>query len=151
MPPTEIVRTGIIAAQFAIEIDGIQLGSFRKVTGLEVEFEHKANRSLNEKGQTIFAWTRGNMKEPPAIVLERVIDSTTKLWEWIEHVIKGDMKAATKNGSIVAQDTQINEIARWNFFNGWPTKWSGADFDASSSDIAVEKIEIVHERLERHK
>ena len=29
-----------------------------------------------------------------------------------------------KNGSVVIYDTTMTEVARWNWFNGWPSKIS---------------------------
>jgi phage tail-like protein len=48
----------------------------------------------------------------------------------------------------VLQDEQHNDVLRWQFQNGWITKWEGATMNATSNDVAIETIEIVHERLE---
>ena len=54
-----------------------------------------------------------------------------------------------RHGSIVAKDSKMTEVARWNFEFGWPSKWTGAEFDAGSNDIATEKVVITHEGLIR--
>jgi phage tail-like protein len=38
---------------------------------------------------------------------------------------------------------------RWNFSQGWPTKYDGPDFNAKGTDAAIETLEIAHEGLER--
>jgi phage tail-like protein len=48
----------------------------------------------------------------------------------------------------VLQDEQHNDVLRWQFQNGWICKWEGATMNATSNDVAIESIEIVHERLE---
>jgi len=83
------------------------------------------------------------------ITLERRIDSSHDLWEWRKQVIDGDIDKARLNGSIVAKDSKMNEVARWNFTAGWPSKWTGADFDAGANDVATEKVVITHEGIER--
>jgi phage tail-like protein len=83
------------------------------------------------------------------ITLERRIDSSQTLWEWRKQVIDGAIDDARRNGSIVVKDSQHAEVARWNFENGWPSKYSGADFDAGANDVAVESLTIVHEGLVR--
>ena len=60
-------------------------------------------------------------------------------------MIDGDIDGAQRNGSIVAYDSAGGEVARWNFESGWVSKWSGADFDAGSNDIATESVSITHE------
>ena len=57
--------------------------------------------------------------------------------------------APRKNGSVVLLDRQGQEQARWNFFNGWPSKWTGPAFSAEANDIAIETLEITHEGLAR--
>ena len=41
------------------------------------------------------------------------------------------------------------EVDRWNFEAGWPSKWSASDLDASTDDVMIEELTIVHEWLER--
>ena len=57
--------------------------------------------------------------------------------------------AARKNGSIVLLDRQGQEKARWNFFNAWPSKWTGPTFNAEGNDVAIETLELAHEGLAR--
>jgi phage tail-like protein len=53
-----------------------------------------------------------------------------------------------RNGSIVLMDEAGNEVLRWNFRQGWPCKIEGPTLKASSSEVAIESIEIAHEGLE---
>jgi phage tail-like protein len=48
----------------------------------------------------------------------------------------------------VLLDAGRAEVARWNFFEAWPSKWEGPHLRARSSEVAIETIEITHERLE---
>ena len=41
------------------------------------------------------------------------------------------------------------EIARFNFTNGWPSGWKGPDVNAEDQAVAIEEITIAHEGLER--
>ena len=38
----------------------------------------------------------------------------------------------------------ITEKVRWNFFDAWPTKWDGPDFNAKGNDVAIETLELAH-------
>ncbi|HEY3202029.1 MAG TPA: phage tail protein [Thermoanaerobaculia bacterium] len=40
------------------------------------------------------------------------------------------------------------EVLRWNFREGWPTKYEGPSFNAKANDVAIETLEITHEGLE---
>lgn len=52
-----------------------------------------------------------------------------------------------KNGSIVLLNDSGDEKMRWNFVSAWPTKWAGPSFNATSNEVAVETLELVHEGL----
>jgi phage tail-like protein len=133
---------------FVLEIDGIEMGSFRKVSGIESETETIEFKEVTKEGRMIIRKHPGAMKWSD-ITLERRIDTSKALWEWRKQVIDGDVDQARRHGSIVAKDSKMTEVARWNFENGWPSKWTGAEFDAGSNDIATEKVVITHEGLVR--
>jgi phage tail-like protein len=52
-----------------------------------------------------------------------------------------------KNGSIVLLDDTGAEQRRWNFREGWPTKWTGPSLNATGNEVAIETLEIAHEGL----
>lgn len=133
---------------FVLEIDSVEMGSFRKVSGIESETETIEYKEATKDGRMIIRKQPGAMKWSD-ITLERRIDSSRALWEWRKQVIEGDIDSARRSGSIVAKDSKMEEVARWNFENGWPSKWSGADFDAGSNEVATETVVITHEGLVR--
>jgi len=133
---------------FVLEIDSVEMGSFRKCAGIESETETIEYKEATKDGRMIIRKVPGAMKWSD-ITLERRIDETTSLWEWRKQVIDGDIDAARRSGSIVAKNSKMVEVARWNFEAGWPSKWTGADFDAGSNEVATEKVVITHEGLVR--
>jgi phage tail-like protein len=48
----------------------------------------------------------------------------------------------------VLLDDKRTEVVRWNFYNGWISKWEGPDLSAKSNEVAIETLEIAHEGLE---
>jgi phage tail-like protein len=64
-------------------------------------------------------------------------------------VEEGKVKEARKNGSIVAYDQTLTEVARWNFENAWPSKIDGPTPSAEANDVMMESVTIVHEFVER--
>ena len=79
------------------------------------------------------------------IVLKWGLSDDQELYDWRKQAMDG--KVVRKNGSIVLLDDAGDEKVRWNFVNGWPTKWTGPSFNATASEVAVETLEIVHEGL----
>jgi len=64
------------------------------------------------------------------------------LWNWYADVMRGSI--VRKSGSIILYNEKDQEFRRWNFYDAYPTRWSGPGFNASSSDVAVEAIELTH-------
>jgi phage tail-like protein len=144
-----LMDTLLATSTFHVEIDQVTIASFKKVSGMESESEIIEYKEV-AKGQVISRKRAGQIKYAD-IELAKCIDADTYLWEWRRLVEQGDMEAARRNGSIVALDSTLQEVARWNFFNGWISKWTGAEFDAEANEVALETVTIAHEKVERVK
>jgi phage tail-like protein len=129
---------------FLVEIDGITRAGFQECSGLDSTQEPIEYREGNE-GLTVRKLPGLNTFSN--IVLKWGIADDTELWEWRQQVTEG--KIQHKNGSIVLLDDVGEEKARWNFREGWPTKWTGATFNATGTEVAVETLEIAHEGVAR--
>ena len=81
------------------------------------------------------------------IVLTRGYTNSTELWDWIKAVLDG--KVERKSGSIIMLDDALDEITRYNFFEAWPARWKGFEFDRGGNDASIEVLEIAVEKLER--
>jgi phage tail-like protein len=134
--------------KFALEIDNVNIGYFKKCSGIDSETEIIEQKETTADGRMIIRKVAGAMKWGD-ITLDRPIDTSLAMWEWRKQVIDPDIDDARRNGSIVAYDSQGAEIARWNFESGWPSKWRGADFDAATNEVATESVTITHEGLAR--
>lgn len=129
---------------FLVEIDGVVQGGFSEVSGLTTDANIIEYREGNEQQGT----TRklpGLMKYNN-IVLKRGWTKDKALWEWRKKVIDG--KTSRASGSVVLLDEARNEALRWNFREGWPSKWEGPGLNAKTSEVAIETLEIAHEGLE---
>ncbi len=136
--------------QFVLEVDGVEMASFRKCSGVESETETIEYKEATKEGKMIIRKVPGAMKWSD-ITLERRIDESKALWEWRKQVEDGDVDAARRDGSIVIKDSMKTEVGRWDFDMGWVSKWTGAELDAGSNEIATEKVVITHEGLRRTK
>jgi len=129
---------------FRVELDGITQAHFRECTGLGSSVEVIENP---EGGKGQVGKLPGRVKFPNIVLKWGLTDNSTELYEWHRSALQGDIQR--KHGSIVQLDHKGNEKARWNFLDGWPTKWDGASFNAAGSDLSVETLEIAHEGVER--
>jgi phage tail-like protein len=134
--------------KFALQVDSVDLGYFKKCSGIVSETEIIEFKEATKDGKMVIRKVPGAMKWGD-IELERRIDSSLALWQWRKQIIDGDVDTARRHGSIIAYDSKGTEVARWNFEAGWISKWKGADFDAGANEVAVESVTITHEGLVR--
>ena len=70
------------------------------------------------------------------------------LWQWRKNIEDGNIDR--RSGSVIVLDNDgATEVARYNFYEAWPCKWNVPDMDSDSSAMAIEKIEIAVEKVER--
>lgn len=136
------------AMRFFVDIGDVITGSFRECSGLGSETELIETKESLKGGLTIYIKTPGALKWEN-ISLKRGITDSMEIWNWRKKVEQGDVDGARRNGSIIMYDVEGNISARWNFLNGWPQKVSGPSFNATSNEIGVEELVIVHEGLIR--
>jgi len=129
---------------FRVEIDNTSVASFREAGGLSTNTDSVEYR----EGTDVPLMPRKlpAMRKCVNITLKRGITTNEDLWNWYKNVLNG--VPDRRNGAIVLQDEQHNDMMRWNFENGWICKWEGPALNATSNDVAIESIEICHERLE---
>ena len=130
--------------RFRVEIDGIISTAFSDVSGLSVEIEMEDYR---EGGVNDYVHKFPKFTKSQGIVLKRGICDGDELWNWHQDVVHGNI--ARKNGSIILLDSFGAEQWRWNFYQGFPVKWTGPDFKADANGIAFEAIEIVHKGIKK--
>lgn len=130
---------------YLVEIDGVTKAGFSEVSGLDSESDVIEYRTGDDKDLTV-AKLPGRTKYSN-ITLKRGFTDDAELWEWRKKVMDG--KVERKNGSIILLNEAREEKLRWNFREGWPSKWVGPDFKADGNEVAIETLEIVHEGLEK--
>jgi phage tail-like protein len=129
------------ACHFRVEIEGVTEGGFTECSGLVSSTDVLEYR---EGGDFSVRMIPGLTRFGP-IVLQRGV-GTSELFQWRQQVIDGNTQR--RNGSIILLDEKHEERMRWNFYEGWPSRWEGPRLRAISREIAVELLEIVCQRIE---
>jgi phage tail-like protein len=138
----------LVSFNFAIEIQGKIEGFFTEVDGLGSETEVTEHLVMGPKGQQVVKKVAGRLKWED-VTLKRGITSNMDIWDWRSEVESGHLEQARRNGSIIMYDQTGQEVARWNFEKGWPSKVTGPQPKADSGDIGLEELTIVHEYIKR--
>jgi len=129
---------------FRVEIEGVDAGAFREVSGLEVitevvEYQDGDDRVLRKRpGRTTYS----------NIVLTKGYTATDALWEWMNAVIAGTIERKSISIALYGDDA-TTEIVRYNVHEAWPCRWKGFALDGMGTGTAIEELEIVVEKIER--
>ena len=130
--------------RFLVEIDGIVQAGFSECSGMGSEVqvvdyrEGGDNREMRKLlGQVTY----------PDLELKWGVTDSRELYDWHLSAVNGEIDR--RNGSVILQDDLGIEQVRWNFFNAWPSKYTGPTFDAKANDIAIDMLTVTCERLER--
>lgn len=129
---------------FLIEIDGIARAAFQECSGFDSTIDVIEHR---EGGQNTTLRKLPGMTKYSNIILKWGMTDDRELYDWHRRTIQGDIER--KNGSIVLLNRKGEEVARWNFFRAWPSKWDGPNLNAEGNDAAIETLELANEGFER--
>lgn len=121
---------------------GTVLGGFSECTGLDSEIEVTEIKAggVNDR---VYQFP-GRASYAP-ITLKQGMAFSEDLLLWHDAFIKGE--GLRRDGLIYIANEARLPIKIWRFERGIPRKWSGPALNAGTSGIAIETLEIVHEKL----
>lgn len=131
---------------FLFEVDGLEIGTFTEVSGLEVEVQVE---DLVEGGQNHFVHKLPRGMRWPNIVLKRGVTDSDNLFGWVQKSSgegfagQGDRLERTQ-GRITLLTADRQPLRSWEFEGAFPVKWTGPTLAASADDVATEELEIAH-------
>ncbi len=129
---------------FAVEISGVVVGGFSEVSGLSSEIELE---SYEEGGLNGYVHKFPKHTTYPNLVLSRGLVNIDLFYIWYQATSQGLIQQL--NGTILLLNSQQLPVMWWTVKKAYPVKWEGPQFNASSDEIAVEKIELVHQGISK--
>lgn len=118
------------------------LGGFSECSGLDASLEIEEYKEGGVNDRVHKFPSRGSFGN---ITLKRGVGYGEKLWLWYEAFLQGE--GTRCNGLIVLANELRLPIKIWSFERGLPIKWTGPSLNASTSAVAIESLEIAHEKL----
>mgnify|MGYP001066237213 CR=1 FL=1 len=140
-------KDSLQASSFGLEIEGESVGTFQKCTGITTKNEI-ITENKSKHGKSIVQKQPGSLAVGD-ITLERGYTDNMDLYNWRDEIVNGNVSTNRKDCSVVVYNVKDEEVARFNIFDCWPAELSGPELDASSNDIAIEKVVLACERIER--
>jgi phage tail-like protein len=143
MPTTGDRNDPYAAFNFIVEVDGVIVGGFAECGGLTTETDVIEYRNGDED---ITVRKLPGKAKYTNVTLKRGYTDSRELWEWRKQVIGG--RTQRKSGTIQLLNEARQPALKWNFREGWPSKWEGPALNAKNNEVAIESLEIAHEGLE---
>jgi phage tail-like protein len=138
--------------RFKVTLDDCPLGFWASCQGLRVDFKPVEVKSGGEYDSA--HWLPGETQYP-RIVLKRAIDpdSSQTVQDWLHQAAKKWItgEAANENpggGIITLFNSDNHAVMSWQLHGVRPWAWAGPDLDANTSKVAIETLELVHDRFE---
>ncbi|MEP6559979.1 MAG: phage tail protein [Nakamurella sp.] len=135
-----------LGSRFLFEVDGVEIGIFSAVAGLQVI---SRTESIVEGGQNGFAYQLPGRLEWPNITFTRGLTDADALFDWMNK-ISGEGFAAAGNkltrstGAITAMSQNGSRLRAWSLEGVFPVRWTGPDFAVQTADPLTEELEIAH-------
>lgn len=132
--------------RFLFEVDGVAIGSFGEVYGLEV---HVGVTTYAEGGENGFVHQLPGRMTWPNIILRRGVTDSDALFEWVNRTA-GSGFAANSNklkrstGAITVLGTGNERLRSWELRDVFAVRWTGPSFNAGSGRTLTEEIELAH-------
>jgi phage tail-like protein len=136
----------VTSATFLFEVDGVEIGRFQEVSGLEVNV---AVEDLEEGGENSFVHKLPGRMSWPNITLTRGITQNDTLLEWLnkssgEQFAAAGNKLSRSTAAITLLGPSAQRLRAWEFDGAFPVRWKGPQFAVDSSQWATEELEITH-------
>lgn len=125
---------------FVLEIDGLTVAGFAEVGGLTMEQDIIEYRDGSD---TATVRKLPGLRKYGNITLKRGYTQNRELWEWRKTTIDGVTER--KAGAVILRDEAGEPQLRWEFREGWISKYEGPALKATANEAAMESIEIAVE------
>ena len=128
---------------FILEIEGTTVAGFAEVGGLMMEQDIIEYR---EGSDTATVRKLPGLRKYGNISLKRGYTQNRELWDWRKTTIDGTTER--KSGAIILRDEAGEAALRWEFREGWVSKYEGPALKATANEAAMESIEIAVEDVQ---
>jgi len=135
-----------LGSRFLFEVDGVEIGLFAAVRGLQVTSQ---TENLTEGGQNGYTHRLPGRLEWPNITFSRGLTDADALFDWMnktagEGFAAAGNKITRSTGAITAVASNGDRLRSWSLEGVFPVRWTGPDFATASDDPLTEELEIAH-------
>lgn len=134
-----VVPDGKPSCRFYVEVDKTWKAVFTELSGLAIEM---VTEDVEEGGNNEYVHRLPGRCKVGSLTLKRGITTSNEFVKWSLEAARGTI--TRKHVSVVMFDPDGTPAMKWDFENAYPIKWSGPQFKADDTAIAIETIELAH-------
>jgi phage tail-like protein len=132
--------------RFILEVDGVEIGTFREVRGLELTVDVEL---YTEGGQNQYVHKLPGTLHWPNLVFSRGMVESDALFTWVsnsagENFAANGNKVVRSTGAVTAVSYTGERLRAWEFDQVFAVRWTGPDFHVDSKEQLVEQLEVAH-------
>ena len=135
---------------YRVEIGSIDVAAFSEVSGFDASIDvieyREGTEAINSPRKMPGLTKYGN------VTLKWGMSDNMSFYEWVAGISSGEKGSAedrVQDVTIYLQDDNHQDIAHWELINAWPCKYTAPDFNATSSEVAFESVELAYEEMRR--
>ena len=141
-------RAPLLTRNIRIDIEGMQLGGWKRVTIPGSTTEKVKYREGQDAGRHGKVW--GQNKYGKLVIERNLLRNQPSLWEWRKYVIDGKIDSARRKVTVTVVDEHKNPQVRWKFSNAWPSKYSAIELgSAADQKVVTETLYLEFEDMAR--
>lgn len=142
-------KMGTTNSSFLVEVDGVPIGSFTEVEGLEMSVEVE---EYKEGGVNGFTHKLPGRTEWQNLTLKRGMTWNNFLIVWFDTRAGDDFVTSGKVSRDTMAVTMLSATGRrlrtWVLFDAMPVKWTGPSMGNEADAVPTEELEVAHHGFE---
>jgi len=124
--------------------DGLHNVSFQEVSGLDIENQIIEYRNGNSPVFSIEEMP-GIAKYGTVTMKRGIFVNDSAFWDWHAAIQMNTIKRRTVLIKLLDEAGEVT--MKWQLNNAWPTKITSTDLKSDGDEVAVDTLEIAHEKL----
>src|SRR5690554_3908938 len=134
------------SGHFLFEVDGVEIGVFREVTGLRLDITVE---EYVEGGQNNYVHQLPGVMRWPNLVFTRGLVQSDALFAWVqkssgEGFAGNDNKLTRATGAVTVINHRGERLRSWEIQGVFAVSWSGPQLAADSDEPLAETLEVAH-------
>jgi phage tail-like protein len=125
--------------RFYVNVEGVAQAVFTELSGLGLEM---AVEDVEEGGENGHVHRLPGRCKVGNLTLKRGLTKSNDFLKWTMNVAQGTIQP--KHVTVTLFNPDGTEAMHWSFTNAYPVKWTGPQFKADDTTVAIETVELAH-------